>query len=161
MQVVLGSAGAALVAVAIMVSTFGNVNTQILVKSRTWYAMARDQLFFRVLSHIHPKYKTPNNAMFAQAVWASVLIMCATFAESAYETVIDYFSFTSSVFNVLTWGYPITLILVLVIQVTFMIVTLVTAFIPSILGVLLTLSGLLYYHYQVPNEEKKEQKNFR
>jgi basic amino acid/polyamine antiporter, APA family len=174
MKVVLGSAGGVLVAVAIMVSTFGNVNTQILVKSRTWYAMARDKLFFNGLSRIHPKYKTPNHSMFAQAGWASVLILCATFAESAYETVIDYFSFTSSVFNVLTfasvyvlrkkypeiarpyktWGYPVTLIIVMLIQLTFMTVTLVTAFIPSLLGILLTLSGLFYYRYHVPDEAK-------
>jgi basic amino acid/polyamine antiporter, APA family len=174
MKVVLGSAGGLLVATAIMVSTFGNVNTQILVKSRTWYAMARDKLFFNSLARIHPTYKTPNYSMFAQAGWASVLILLATFAESAYEAVIDYFSFTSSVFNVLTfasvyvlrkkypdilrpyktWGYPVTLIIVLLIQVTFMVVTLVTAFIPSLLGIVLTLSGLIYYHFSVPREVK-------
>ncbi|MEJ6980439.1 amino acid permease [Pedobacter sp. P351] len=175
MKVVLGSAGGLLVAAAIMISTFGNVNTQILVKSRTWYAMARDKLFFNALSRIHPKFKTPNYSMFAQAGWASILILLATFAESAYEAVIDYFSFTSSVFNVLTfasvyflrkkypdilrpyktWGYPITLIIVLLIQATFMIVTLVTAFIPSLLGIALTLSGLVYYHFSVPEEMKR------
>ncbi|MBC8052412.1 MAG: amino acid permease [Sphingobacteriaceae bacterium] len=177
MKVVLGSAGGLLVAAAIMVSTFGNVNTQILVKSRTWYAMARDKLFFNGLSAIHPKYKTPNYSMYAQAAWAAVLILCATFAESAYEAVIDYFSFTSAVFNVLTfasvyvlrkkypdvlrpyktWGYPLTLILVLLIQGTFMVVTLVTAFFPSLLGIALTMSGLIYYHFYVPREAKSEQ----
>lgn len=175
MKVVLGSAGALLVAAAIMVSTFGNVNTQILVKSRTWYAMARDKLFFNSLSRIHPKYKTPNYSLFAQAAWASVLIICATFASSAYEAVIDYFSFTSSIFNVLTfasvyvlrkkfpdvsrpyktWGYPITLIIVLLIQGTFMLVTLFTAFLPSLLGIGLTLTGLIYYQLFVPAEMKK------
>jgi amino acid transporter len=177
MRVVLGSAGGLLVAAAIMVSTFGNVNTQILVKSRTWYAMARDKLFFNGLAAIHPKYKTPNHSMYAQAGWAAILILCATFAESAYEAVIDYFSFTSAVFNVLTfasvyvlrkkypdilrpyktWGYPITLILVLLIQGTFMVVTLATAFIPSLLGILLTMSGLIYYYFCVPKEAKTEQ----
>jgi len=174
MQVVLGSAGALLVAIAIMVSTFGNVNTQILVKSRTWYAMARDKLFFNALSQIHPKYKTPNYSLFAQAGWATVLILCATFASSAYEAVIDYFSFTSSIFNVLTfasvyvlrqkypntlrpyktWGYPFTLIIVLLIQLTFMVVTLYTAFIPSLLGILLTATGLIYYYFCVPENIK-------
>ncbi len=174
MKVVMGTAGALFVAIAIMVSTFGNVNTQILVKSRTWFAMARDKLFFRKLALIHPKYKTPNNSMYAQAAWATILILCATFAGSAYEAVIDYFSFTSSVFNVLTfasiyvlrkkfpdalrpyraWGYPYTLILVLLIHGTFMVVTLVTAFIPSLLGIALTMSGLIYYQFFVPKEAK-------
>lgn len=175
MEIALGTAGGILVAAAIMVSTFGNVNTQILVKSRTWYAMARDKLFFNSLSTIHPTYKTPNYSLFAQAGWATVLIICATFATSAYEAVIDYFSFTSSVFNVLTfasvyvlrrkypnvlrpyktWGYPLTLILVLLIQGTFMLVTLITAFLPSLLGIALTLTGLIYYRFYVPADRKK------
>lgn len=174
MKIVLGTAGGVLVAIAIMVSTFGNVNTQILVKSRTWYAMARDKLFFNPLAKIHPQYKTPNNAMYAQAAWATVLIICATFAESAYEAVIDYFSFTSSIFNVLTfasiyvlrkkyphierpykaWGYPFTLIIVLLIHGTFLVVTLITAFIPSLIGIFLTMSGLVYWHFWVPKEAK-------
>lgn len=173
-QIVLGTAGALFVTIAIMISTFGNVNTQILVKSRTWYAMSRDRLFFRPLSQVHPKYRTPNHALFAQAIWASVLILFSTMAESAYEAIIDFFSFTSSIFNVLTfaavfvirrkypdvhrpykaWGYPLTLILVLLIQLAFMITTLVTAFLPSLMGLILTMSGLIYYKFYVPETSK-------
>ena len=158
-----------------MVNTFSNVNTQIFVKSRTWFAMSRDQLFFRPLSKVHPRYKTPNYSLYAQAAWASVLILFSTTAKSNYEAVIDYFSFTSSVFNVLTFasvfvlrrkypdiarpyrtlGYPVTLIVVILIQLTFMIVTLITAFIPSLLGIALTATGLVYYKFYVPDESKK------
>ncbi|RXF72563.1 APC family permease [Arcticibacter tournemirensis] len=175
MQIAIGSAGALFVIIAIMVNTFSNVNTQIFVKSRTWFAMSRDQLFFRPLSKIHPRYKTPNYSLYAQAVWASVLILFSTTAKSNYEAVIDYFSFTSSVFNVLTFasvfvlrmkypdiarpyktfGYPITLIIVILIQLTFMIVTLITAFIPSLLGIALTATGLIYYKFYVPEESKQ------
>ena len=175
MQVAIGSVGALLVTVAICISTFGNVNTQLLVKSRTWYAMAKDGLFFKRLSSIHPRYKTPNNSLVAQAFWASVLIVFSTLAESAYEAIIDYFSFTSSVFNVLTfasvfvlrrkfpdavrpyktWGYPYTLIIVLLIQLAFMFTTLYTAFVPSLLGILLTLSGLIYYRFKIPEQAKQ------
>ncbi len=174
MKLVYGTAGTLLVTAAIMISTFGNVNTQILVKSRTWYAMSRDNLFFRSLSKIHPLYKTPNYSLLAQAFWASVLILFSTMAENAYEAMIDFFSFTSSIFNVLTfaavfvmrrkypavnrpykvWGYPYTLILVLLIQFAFMITTLITALIPSLLGLLLTMTGLLYYHFFVPETAK-------
>lgn len=176
MKAILGSAGALVVVVAIMINTFSNVNTQIFVKSRTWFAMSRDQLFFRRLASLHPKYKTPNYALYAQALWATLLIAFSTLAQSAYEAVIDYFSFTSAVFNVLTfasvfilrkkypslarpykaWGYPFTLILVLLIQITFMVVTLTTAFIPSLLGIALTGTGLIYYRYCVPQQVKDE-----
>lgn len=175
MQIAIGSAGALFVIIAIMVNTFSNVNTQIFVKSRTWFAMSRDQLFFRPLSKVHPRFKTPNYSLYAQAAWASVLILFSTTAKSNYEAVIDYFSFTSSVFNVLTFasvfvlrrkypdiarpyktlGYPVTLIVVILIQLTFMIVTLITAFIPSLLGIALTATGLVYYKFYVPAESKK------
>ncbi|WP_207532027.1 APC family permease [Desertivirga arenae] len=174
MQIAAGTIGTLIIASAIMVSTFGNVNTQLLVKSRTWYAMARDKLFFQSLSTIHARYKTPNNSLYAQALWTSLLIVFSTFAESAYEAIIDYFSFTSSVFNVLTfasvivlrykfpdkerpyrvWAFPFTITIVLGIQIIFMLTTLYTAPLPSLLGVILTATGLLYYKFAVPMEAK-------
>lgn len=166
MKAAIGTAGGVFIALAVMINTFGNVNTQILCKARTWYAMSRDGLFIGPLSKIHPKYKTPNVALIVQASWASVLLMAAGFAGNAYETIIDFFSFTSSIFNVSTfaaiwilrkkypnaprsykvWGYPWTLIIVLLIQIWFMVVTLITALIPSLLGIILTCTGLLYYY---------------
>lgn len=166
LQVAIGAAGGVLISLAVMMNTFGNVSTQILCKARTWHAMARDGLFIGPIGKIHPKYKTPNRALLLQGVWATVLLIFAGFATSAYETIIDFFSFTSSVFNVSTlaavWvlrkkypdvlrpfktpGYPLTLIVVLAIYVWFMVVTLITAPIPSALGVLLTSTGLLYYY---------------
>jgi len=174
MQVAAGTVGTLLITSAILLSTFGNVNTQLLVKSRTWYAMGRDKLFFNTFSSIHPKYKTPNKSLYAQAVWTSLLILFSTMAESAYEAIIDYFSFTSSVFNVLTfasvivlrykypdkerpytvWAFPFTISIVLLIQVTFMLTTLATALVPSLLGIILTSTGLLYYKFFVPLEAK-------
>ena len=169
MQMAVGTAGGIFISIAVMLNTFGNVSTQILCKARTWYAMARDGLFIRQLGKLHPHYKTPNTALLIQGLWASLLLIIAGFAEHAYEAIIDYFSFTSSVFNVSTfaavwvlrrkypdlrrpyraWGYPVTLIVVLLIQVWFMITTLITAFLPSLLGIILTCSGLLYY-YRTP-----------
>ncbi|MEE4312431.1 MAG: amino acid permease [candidate division KSB1 bacterium] len=166
MKMAIGTVGGVLISVAVMLNTFGNVSAQILCKARTWYAMARDGLFIKSLSKIHPKYKTPNAALIVQGAWASVLLIGAAFAEHAYETIIDFFSFTSSIFNVSTFaaiwilrrkypdvprpyktlGYPYTLIIVLAIQIWFMVTTLITAFIPSLLGIVLTSTGLIYYY---------------
>ncbi|MBC8184757.1 amino acid permease [candidate division KSB1 bacterium] len=165
-KMAVGTAGGVMISIAVMLNTFGNVSAQILCKARTWYAMSRDGLFIGPLSKIHPKYKTPNTALLVQAAWASLLLMGAGFAEHAYETIIDFFSFTSSIFNVSTfaaiwilrrkypdihrpykvWGYPFTLIFVLIIHLWFMVVTLITAFIPSLIGIVLTSTGLLYYY---------------
>jgi amino acid transporter len=104
LRIVTGATGGALVSLAVMLSTFGNVSAQVLVKARTWYAMARDGLFPAPLARVHPRHRTPNVALLAQGVWATVLLAGAARAGHAYESVIDYFSFTSSVFNVSTFA---------------------------------------------------------
>lgn len=165
MQRASGLTGLVLICLAVMMSTFGNVGTQIMVKARTWHAMARDGMFFTRLGRIHPVTKTPNAALIAQATWASVLLFFASQAENAYETVIDFFSFVSAIFNISTflvipvlrkkypdaprpyraWGYPFTLWAVVGIYAVFAMVTLYDRFVPSLCGLGLTLTGLVYY----------------
>ena len=165
LQRALGAAGALLVAYAVMINTFGNVGTQVMVKARTWHAMAQDNLFFSWCKEISAKYKTPNNAMILQCLWACVLVLFASMYKNSYEAVIDYFSATGIIFNILTlmsviilrkkypdivrpfkaWGYPTTVILVVLFYIIYLALTLITALIPSILGMVLTSSGLLYY----------------
>jgi amino acid transporter len=166
MQAAIGGLGGALVSLAVMLNTFGSVSSQVLVKARGVFAMSRDGLFFPAFGRIHSKYKTPNNALLVQAVWASVLLLGAAFAAHVYETIIDFFSFTSAIFNISTfvavwifrkkfrdvhrpyraWGYPVSLVLVLIMQLWLMVTTLITAFVPSLCGLALTLTGLLYYY---------------
>jgi len=166
MQVAIGSAGGVLISAAVMMNTFGNVSTQILVKARSWQAMARDGIFFKKLAKLHPKYKTPNNALIVQALWATVLLFFAATAKSSYEAIIDFFSATGTVFNIMTlasviilrkkykdmerpykaWFYPVSVILVIGIYAAFFVFTIVTAFVPSMMGFALTSTGLLYYY---------------
>jgi basic amino acid/polyamine antiporter, APA family len=165
MRAALGTAGAALVAAAVVLNTFGNVSAQVLVKARTWHAMGRDGLFPAALGRVNERSRAPVAALVAQAIWASVLLVVAGYAANAYESIIDYFTFTSSVFNISTfaavwvlrrklpdlprpvraWGYPYSLIVVLVIQVWLMVSALITAPVPSLLGVGLTATGLAYH----------------
>lgn len=167
MRAALGGGGAILIAVAVVLSTAGNINAQVMVKARTWHAMARDGLFPAPLGRVDVRRRTPVGALAGQALWATVLLVAAGLAGRAYETVIDFFAFTSAIFNLSTFvavwvlrrklphaarpfrvpGWPVTLVVVLVIQTAFMIVTLVTAPLPSLLGVALTVSGLVWYRW--------------
>ncbi|HYY69647.1 MAG TPA: amino acid permease [Terriglobales bacterium] len=92
-----GAAGGALMAVAILISTFGCNNGLILAGARVYYAMARDGLFFRPVAHLHPKYRTPVNALVVQAVWTSILCLSGT-----YGQLLDYIIFAVLVFYILT-----------------------------------------------------------
>jgi len=178
MKVVLGATGGILISVAVAVNAFGNISTQILCKSRTWHAMARDGLFFENFKELHPVFRTPNNALIGQGIWASVLLVfsvISTYSQSgmggsnAYEIIIDFFSATSTIFNLLTFGaiyvlrkkwpdkerpykallYPWSMIVVLILYSAFFIITLITAFIPSLIGLALTASGTFYYLWKV------------
>ena len=95
-EVIFGSAGATLMAVAILVSTFGCNNGLILAGARVYYAMARDGLFFRKAGELSRR-KVPAIALVAQAVWTSVL--CLT---GSYSQLLDYVIFAALLFYALT-----------------------------------------------------------
>ena len=152
-----------------MLNTFGNVSTQILCKARSWQAMARDGMFFDSFAKLHPRHKTPNHALLGQGAWATVLLLFAVLAENSYETMIDFFSATSTIFNIMTFGaiyvlrrkypdverpyrawlYPWSLLGILAIYIVFLAITLITAFVPSIIGLGLTATGAVYYYFKV------------
>ncbi len=67
-------------AAAIMVSTFGCVNGLILSGARVGFAMARDGLFFRGLARLNAA-SVPARALWLQAAWASVLVLCGTYSQ--------------------------------------------------------------------------------
>jgi APA family basic amino acid/polyamine antiporter len=92
-----GSAGGALMAVAIMISGFGCCNGLILSGARVYYAMAKDGLFFRSVAKLHPGYKTPAVSLMVQMVWTCVLCI-----SGSYGQLLDYIIFAVLVFYVLT-----------------------------------------------------------
>ncbi|HUL33122.1 MAG TPA: amino acid permease [Candidatus Eisenbacteria bacterium] len=69
------------VAVAILISMFSAANSIMLNAPRAYYAMAKDGLFFRSLSRIHPKFQTPAIAIMAAAIWSAVLSASGTFEQ--------------------------------------------------------------------------------
>ena len=75
-----GSGAAAVMAAAIMVSTFGCVNGLILSGARVSFAMARDGLFFRGLEKVNAA-AVPGNALWAQAFWSAVLVLSGSYSD--------------------------------------------------------------------------------
>src|SRR6266481_5919987 len=97
LQAILGEPGLKLMAAAIMISTFGCNNGLILSGARVYYAMARDDLFFKSAGVLHPTYKTPAVALVVQAVWTSVLCLSGT-----YTQLLNFVIFAALVFYGLT-----------------------------------------------------------
>jgi len=97
LKAILGDAGLYVMAVAIMISTFGCNNGLILSGARVYYAMARDRLFFTSAGTLHPEYKTPTVALVVQALWTSVLCLSGT-----YGQLLEFVIFAALVFYMLT-----------------------------------------------------------
>jgi APA family basic amino acid/polyamine antiporter len=117
-----GPAAARLVALAVLVSTFGCLSSTILYSSRIYLPMAQDGVFFRSLATVHPRFRTPVASLWAQTAWT--IVLCAS---GTYEQLYTYVIFASVLFHgaagaavfVLrrrqprlarpyrTWGYPV------------------------------------------------------
>jgi len=97
-QVVFGPPGAALMAIAILISTFGCNNGLILAGARIYYAMAKDGLFFKSVGTVN-RNRVPAVALIAQCIWASVLCLSGT-----YGQLLDFLIFAQLLFYILTLG---------------------------------------------------------
>jgi basic amino acid/polyamine antiporter, APA family len=95
-EVIFGPAGVVLMAIAILISTFGCNNGLILAGARVYWAMARDGLFFR-RAGVLSKHHVPSTALIVQAVWTTLLCLTGT-----YGQLLNYVIFAALVFYVLT-----------------------------------------------------------
>jgi len=104
-------AGATIMAVAIMISTFGCNNGLILAGARAYYAMARDGLFFRRVADLN-KHHVPAWGLIIQGIWAGVLVLPRTVKTDAagnvtgygnlYGNLLDYVISAALIFYILT-----------------------------------------------------------
>ena len=78
---VLGPWAGKIIALTILISTFSAANSVILTAPRVFYAMASDNLFFKKLAEVHPRFRTPAAAVIALGVWSAVLACAGKFAE--------------------------------------------------------------------------------
>jgi basic amino acid/polyamine antiporter, APA family len=88
-NVIFPGAGPTIMAVAIMISTFGCNNGLILAGARAYYAMARDGLFFRRVGELN-KNHVPAWGLIIQGIWAAVLVLPRTVKRDAAGNVLGY-----------------------------------------------------------------------
>ena len=89
MKTVLGPVGVSVMAVAIMISTFGCVNGLVLSGARVLYAMAKDGLFFEKVATTN-KHHVPSVALIAQGAWAVLLALPVTVVVDAKTKAVSY-----------------------------------------------------------------------
>ena len=82
-QRVMGPIGVIFVAITVMLSTFGSLNSTMLANPRVFFAMAEDGLFFKPMAAVHPRFKTPVNAIVLAAVLGVTFVLLRTFEDLA------------------------------------------------------------------------------
>ena len=164
-----GINGARLVALTVVVSTFGCDAAAILAGARLLFAMARDGVFLPAAAKIHPRYRTPHLAIVALSAWSAVLALSGT-----YEQLFTYVMFSSILLHMVgaialfrlrrtrpdhprpyrVWGYPFVPGVFILASTAFVINTLVQRPKESFAGLGLLALGLPVYWYSKRNSAK-------
>ena len=157
---IFGSSGTIIIAVLIMISTFGCINGLVLAGARVYYTMAKDGLFFKKAGTLNAN-SVPQWALWAQCVVASLLCL-----SGGYGNLLDMISFVVVIFYVLTimgifilrknqpnverpykaFGYPLLPALYIIMGTAFCVLLLIFKTKFAAWGLAITLAGIpLYY----------------
>ncbi len=160
MMAVTGGGGAALIAALVVLSTFGALNAIVMSDPRVFFAMSRDGLFFRGLSAIHPRFRTPHRSIVFTSGLALVYVFVRTFEQLAEAYVVGVWPFLALlVAGVIvlrrsrptlarpyrTWGYPVTPLLFILASVLLIGNALVEHTRSTLFSFALTLAGVPIY----------------
>ena len=169
-QVIFGRSGTYIIALLIMVSTFGCNNGLILSGARVYYTMAKDKLFFRQAGKLNNR-SVPQWALWAQFIVASILCL-----SGKYGDLLDMISFVVVIFYVLTiigifilrirkpdlprpykaFGYPVLPILYILMGSSFCILLIIYKPEFTWPGLIIALLGIpLYFIANAGNREKQ------
>jgi APA family basic amino acid/polyamine antiporter len=97
MNRLIGSIGSTALIVIILLSTLGSSHSSIMTGARVSYAQARDGLLFRFIGHVHPRYATPDAAL-----WSQVLLsIVAVWLLGSFQSLMEGFVFTMWIFYAL------------------------------------------------------------
>jgi basic amino acid/polyamine antiporter, APA family len=169
-EVIFGPAGTVIIALLIMVSTFGCNNGLILAGARVYYTMAKDGLFFTKAGSLN-KYSVP-----AYALWLQCLFACAWSLSGKYGDLLDMISFVVVCFYMLTiggifilrkkqpdrerpykaFGYPVLPVIYILMGTAFCL--LLVVFKPQYTwpGLLITLLGIPVYFFAVKQKKNDD-----
>ena len=99
--------GSALMAIAIMISTFGCINSLVLQGARAYYAMAKDRLFFPRAASLNAA-RVPGHSLWMQGAWSAMLVLPRTYNPATgaygnlYSNLLDYIISAALIFYILT-----------------------------------------------------------
>jgi APA family basic amino acid/polyamine antiporter len=160
-EVIFGNIGTVIMAVLVMISTFGCINGLVLAGARVYQTMAKDGLFFKSAIE-NNKHDVPEKSLWMQGIWASVLAL-----SGQYGDLLDMISFVIVLFYMITvfgviylrikrpelerpyktWLYPVTPVLYLLIGTMFCVLLILYKPQYTWPGFILILLGVPVYWY--------------
>jgi len=168
-----GTIGGSAIALMVILSTFGTTNANILSTARVTFAMGEGNKWFRWAGRVQPEFQTPGNALWLNAIWATILIISGSFDMLTDMLIfVTWFFYGMSALGVFilrrkfpaiprpykVWGYPVVTFLFVAFTTFFLISTLYTdisnylngkaPIINSVLGLLITCIGIPLYYLQ-------------
>lgn len=170
---IFGSNGAALISIAVIISTFGALNGSILATARIPYAMSRANLFFKSLGKVHPKFGTPHTSLVVEGMWSCVLVLSGSF-----DTITDYVIFASWLFYAMgafgvfvlrkkmpnehrpykAWGYPYAPAVFVIFAIVFLLNSIIADTQNAMMGIVLIAAGLPFYFFWKWKEKRNSLK---
>ena len=166
-EAIFGSSGTMIIAVMIMISTFGCNNGLILAGARVYYTMAKDQLFFKQAGTLN------KNIVPEWALWIQCAMACALCLSGRYGDLLDMVSFIVVIFYVLTiagifilrkkypdaerpykaFGYPVLPIIYILMGISFCSLLIIYKRQFTWPGLIITLIGIPLYYLAVRNKK--------
>jgi APA family basic amino acid/polyamine antiporter len=167
---IFGNAGTIIIALMIMISTFGCANGLILAGARVYYTMAKDKLFFKKAGTLN------KNSVPQLSLWIQCIFGCIWSVSGKYGDLLDMISFVAVMFYMLTiigifilrknkpdaerpykaFGYPIMPVLYILMGLAFCILLIIYKPLYTWPGLIITLLGVpLYYIAVASNKEVK------
>ena len=155
--------GGILIAGLIAISTFGTIGIYTLSAPRIYYAMANDGLFFRSIARVHPRFRTPVNAIIVQSVWSVLLLLFWGTLENliTYTVSVEWIFYTLAAAGIFifrkkyrnaeraykTTGYPVTPLIFILINIWFLFNIMINKPLHMAIGAGFLLLGIPFYLY--------------
>jgi len=154
-----GTGGVIFISLLILFSTLGCLHASILTGSRPYYAMSRQNLFFKPVGKLN-RHNVPGNSLLWQGIWASVLVLSGTFDQLTdmliFAVYIFYGATATGVFILRrrmpdvhrpykVWGYPIVPAIFVLFCVGLFFNTILTRPREAMIGLTLILTGIPVY----------------
>lgn len=169
-QSLFGKAGMYIVGIGMALAIFGSLNGCVMVFPRSYYAMAKDGMFFPSFAKLHPEHKTPVNAIWGSMI-VSIILICMRNLDQLTSLVV----FSGLVFNTLTFGtilvfrkkypqlerpykvigYPVVVWLMMAVMIGLAVNTFIEDPVTSLIGLSVPAAGLVLYQVMQARQNRK------